>query len=46
MSEAYAREVTKRAVATACVALDFKTSHQNTIESLSDVVRHYCEKVG
>ena len=45
MAESYAREITKRAVATAAIALDFKQSYSNVLESLSDVVRQYIEKI-
>ena len=45
MAELYAREITKRAVATAAVAMDFKQSYSNVLESLSDVVRQYIEKI-
>ena len=45
-AEDYAREVTQRAVASACVALDFKESYTNVVDSLADVVRNYIEMLG
>jgi hypothetical protein len=46
MSDDFAREATKRAVATAALAFDFEVSNDNLVESLADVVRHYVEKLG
>lgn len=46
MSEEFAREVTKQAVARACTALEYKNVQLSVIESLADVVRNYVECIG
>lgn len=46
MADEFAREVMKRAVATACSAFEFQTTQANTIDSMADVVRMYIEKLG
>lgn len=46
MSEEFAREITKQAVARACTALEYKNAQLSVIESLADVVRNYVECIG
>ncbi len=41
MSELFAREVTKRAVARACAAFEFKNIQKSALDSLADVVEQY-----
>ena len=45
MSEEYARALTNQSVARACVALDYKAAQGGCIETLSEVVRHFVQKV-
>eukprot|EP01041_Mallomonas_annulata_P002447 gene2447-4751_t len=42
----FAREVTKRAIAKACVALDFKYTSSTVLDIMSDVVHHYIRSIG
>lgn len=42
----FAHELTKRAVARACVALDYKFASASVLDILSDVVRHYVRNIG
>lgn len=41
----YAREVTKQAIARACVALGFKNAQPAVLDALADIIRHYIQHV-
>ena len=45
MSEEYARALTNQSVARTCVALDFKSAQGGCIETLSEVVRNFVQRV-
>lgn len=44
-SDEFARQITKQAIARACVALGFKNAESTVLDVLSDVMRNYIEKV-
>jgi histone H3/H4 len=46
MEDEYAIEVTKLAVARACVALGFKQCESATLDALADIVQHYIRTIG
>mmetsp|Transcript_21690 Transcript_21690/g.31564 ORF Transcript_21690/g.31564 Transcript_21690/m.31564 type:complete len:275 (+) Transcript_21690:41-865(+) len=46
MSDEFSREVTRRAVARACLALDYKNAQSSALDSLADVVKHFIQTVG
>ena len=46
MSEKFASEVTKRAVARAAAAFEFKNIQISCVESLADVIRHFIQTIG
>ena len=46
MGDEFALEITKRAIARACGALDFKFASPSALNVLADVVRHYIQSVG
>lgn len=41
MSEAFAREIVKQAVARACSALEYTDAQMSALDALTDVVRQY-----
>lgn len=45
MDNEYAKEITKQAVARACVALDIKSVRSECIDVVADVVRYYIRTV-
>lgn len=45
MENAYAKEITKQAVARACAAFGFTRASSECIDVLADVVRHYIRSV-
>ena len=45
MDNDYAKEITKQAVARACVALDIKTVRSDCIDIMADVIRYYIRTV-
>jgi histone H3/H4 len=46
MSDDFSREILKRSVARACVALDYKSAHSSVLESLADIMEHYVKTLG
>jgi histone H3/H4 len=46
MSDKFACEVTKRAIARAAAAFEFKNIQVSCVESLADIVRHFIQTVG
>ncbi len=44
--EEFSLEVTKRAIAKASIALDFKFASSSSLEILADVVHHYIQSIG
>lgn len=46
MDDEYASEITKLAVARACVALGFKQCENSAIESLADILQNYIRTLG
>lgn len=46
MTDDFSREIMKRSVARACLALDYKSAHSSVIESLADVIEHYVRTLG
>ena len=42
----FAGELTKRAIAKVCLALDFKFASSTALDILSDVVHHYIQTMG
>ena len=45
MDDEYANEITKQAIARACIALGFKNAHKAAIDSLADIIQHYIRTV-
>lgn len=46
MSDEFTREIVRRTVSRACVALDYKSAHASVLESLADIVEHYVKTLG
>lgn len=46
MGDEFARELTKQAIARACVALGSKTTSMAVLDSLADIVRHFITQMG
>lgn len=46
MSEEFAREVTKQAIARACTALEYKNIQQSSLDALADIIKNYVETLG
>lgn len=46
MAEEFTREIVKRSVARACLALDYKSAQASVLESLADVIEHYVKTLG
>ena len=45
MDDTYANEITKQAVARACIALGFKNAHKSAIDALADILQYYISTV-
>ena len=45
MEETYANEITKQAIARACIALGFKNAHKSAIDALADILQYYISTI-